>query len=79
MVDDRPHYDCTIEEAKATVQSFLPGDRQLVRVELVDVPSNKEGICSYLNQSGVNLGIGTVIRTWIGTPRGGLKEIQNGE
>ena len=77
--DDRPHYDTTMEEAKATVQSYVPDHRPLVRVELTDISITKEAICSYLNCSDANLGISTVLRTWYGTTRGGLKEIVNGE
>jgi hypothetical protein len=74
--DDRPHFDSTLDDARATIQSFVPSDRALVRVELVDIPVDKESIRQMLCDNHM---LGVVQRTWCGTARGGLKEIANGE
>ncbi len=47
-----------------------------VRVELVEIDTDKATLVLLLNKDPVNT---TVLRTWKVTPRGGLTEIENGE
>lgn len=49
--------------------------RLLARIELVEVPTDKEGVLELLNGSVPE----KVLRTWRLTSRGGLLEITNGE
>jgi hypothetical protein len=46
------------------------------RMELVDVPVDKAGVLALLRR---DLAFPDVIKTWALTPRGGLKDIPNGE
>jgi len=74
--DDKPHFDSTLQEAKQTVASYTETDRHLVRVELVDIDTDKHTLCIVLNGGEYHA---TVLRTWAVTPRGGLKEVTGGE
>jgi len=50
---------------------------QDARIELFDIPTDKEGVLALLSRAeGLTA---TVLRTWALTPRGGLKEVENGE
>jgi hypothetical protein len=57
---------------KAYDLHYLPS----LRIELVEVPTDKSSICRMLNNDAPEL---VALRTWCLTPRGGLKEINNGE
>lgn len=69
----RPQYVRTLKECvpaiKGTVEPLYMPD---VRVDLVDVQVDHEGVVHMLN----GVPVIKVLRTWRGTRRGGLKEIE---
>lgn len=51
-----------------------------VRIELFEIDTAKESMLNMLNTpNGDGETMGTVLRTWGLTPRGGLRELKNGE
>ena len=70
-------YDGTLSDAHATAKTLQP--RDAVRIELVEVPTDKEGILALLNRMETVTNTFTVERTWALTARGGLHEVPNGE
>ena len=46
------------------------------RIELVEFQTDKETLCNLLTGWGCEM---KVLRTWALTPRGGLREVANGE
>lgn len=72
--EEKPTYAGTMADAKAAIKTavengavYLPD----VRVTECEVQSDKEGLIFALNR----LPVMTRGRTWMGTPRGGLKEM----
>jgi hypothetical protein len=53
--------------------------RAAVRVELVDVPTDKAGVLALLNEDATARSAFQVERTWALNVRGGLREVPNGE
>lgn len=49
------------------------------RVELLEVPTDKGAIVSYLNGGGASIFGAAVLKTWALTDRGALREVPNGE
>jgi hypothetical protein len=47
-----------------------------LRIELIDVPTDKAAVCALLNGDIPEL---PALRTWKLTARGGLTEVENGE
>lgn len=66
----------TLGEAHASAKTMAGAER---RIELFDIPTHKEGICGLLNGFDEALMALKPLRTWAITPRGGLKEVPNGE
>lgn len=79
--DLHPVWTETLSEAHNQLRESGKGKPD-ARIELFDVPTDKAGVCALLNHGGNDaegsLGLGA-IRTWELTPRGGIKEVQNGE
>ena len=77
-----PAWEATLANAHEEARRFIKDgqDRNEVRIELFDVPTGKEDILTLLNGGSAvdDLGLGAQ-RTWAITPRGGLKEVPNGE
>lgn len=71
-----PHFDPTLDLAKATAKAFGVDQRFLIRVELVDIDTDKHTLCIILNDGEYDA---TVLRTWKLTARGALDEIANGD
>jgi hypothetical protein len=65
------------EEAKAMVKT-LPGCKDELRIELMDVPTDKASVLELLNGNDTGL-VGGPLRSWALTPRFGLKEVEVGE
>lgn len=63
------------EDAKKYMREMWPG----VRIELVEVPTDKEAILGYLNDGAGDSPGFKVLKTWALTDRGGLREVPNGE
>lgn len=78
-VDTNPttvlQFDGTLKDAHDSVKVIDKHRWPDIRVELVDVPADKERLLRLLNGDAVF----DVLRTWKLTPRGGLTEIANGE
>lgn len=75
--DAGPHFDETLEQAKQTATAYAGTDqRHLIRVELVDVDTDKHTLCIILNDGEYDA---KLLRTWRLTPRGALAEIENGD
>lgn len=66
-------YDGTLAEAGTHAKVLWP--RDAVRVELVEVAIDKEGVVALLNGTATPV----VERTWALTERGALREVENGE
>lgn len=71
------HHYGTLDDVKAYVRE-LSGvtERTGVTVDLVEVATDKANLLRLLNEEG-----GThsgALRSWVGTPRGGLKEVPAG-
>lgn len=74
-IDDDPRFQYvrTFKECLPTIkQSVVPMYMPDVRVHLIDVPTDHEGVVNMLN----GVPVIKVVRTWRGTRRGGLKEIE---
>lgn len=70
-------YRGTLTEAHAEMKRFPANNRGEARIELIDVGIDKEGVLNVLNLG--DKAFHPVLRTWLITERGGLKEIPNGE
>ena len=66
----------TLGDAHEVAKGYPIHERGWLRIELIDVPADKAGILALLQ--GYSLEDFTPIRTWALTPRGGLKEVENG-
>lgn len=69
------NHRATLAEAHAAAKGWP--EPRFVRIELIDVPSDKAGILALLQ--GYNLDDFAPVRTWALTARGGLREVANGE
>jgi len=74
-------YRATLAAAHAHVKcDHAKRDYPDLRIELVDVPSDKAGILCLLNgQPEFGTPVYEAIRTWAITGRGGIKSVANGE
>lgn len=70
-------YRGTLAEAHEVMRGFPKTNRDEARIELIDVEVDKEGVLKLLNQG--DKAWHTLVRTWLITERGGLKEVPNGE
>lgn len=67
----RERWCCKLDEAKASALRFT--DRHNVRIELVDLPTDKAAVVSMLNNGTIDGAM--VSREWRLSPRGALVEI----
>ena len=70
-------YEGTLSEAHVTAKALSP--RDAVRIELVEVPTDKEGVLALLNRLETVAQTFAVERTFALTVRGGLRDVPNGE
>lgn len=71
------HYVGTHGDARAYVKAQTTrDDRTSVIVDLVEIDTSKENLLRALNDDGGYQS--GALRCWIGTPRGGLKEVPAG-
>lgn len=69
----RERWWCKLDEAKASALRFE--DRHNVRIELVDLPTDKAAVVSMLNNGAPTIDGAMVSREWRLSPRGALVEI----
>jgi hypothetical protein len=74
---ERADYEGTLSDAHATAKALTP--RDAVRIELVEVPTDKEGVLALLNRPQTVTQTFAVEQTWALTARGGLRDVPNGE
>lgn len=67
----------TLAEAHTAAKGYAGWQRDYVRIELIDVPTDKAGVLALLQ--GHSLDDFQPVKTWKLTPRGGLREVPNGE
>ena len=65
----------TLGDAHANAKKFNTTSWHLIRIELLDVQTDKLGVVALMNHDPIT----KLLRTWCLTARGGLKEIENGE
>ena len=70
-------YAGTLTDAHADAKDLQP--RDAVRIELVDVPIDKEGVPALLNRPDTIAATFEIERTWALSARGGLREVANGD
>lgn len=71
------HYVATHQDAKDYVKAQTSRESRLqVTVDLVEIDTSKENLLRVLNNDGGYQS--GALRSWIGTPRGGLKEVAVG-
>jgi hypothetical protein len=75
--DEFPRWDGTLSEAHDTAKTLTAGDA--LRIELFDVWTDRDHLLDLLNGADANDIADGPKRTWMLTPRKGLKEIANGE
>lgn len=76
--DESPAWAGTLSDAHASLKlrQHMPD----ARIELFDVPTDKDGVLTLLSNRGVPACVAvSPMRTWALTPRGGLTEVPNGE
>lgn len=66
-------YVATFNEARKWAKTVSPMQRFDSEVRLVEVPTDKTSLLARLNDEGTE----TMLRVWIVTDRGGLKEIES--
>lgn len=71
-----PVYTGTLGDAHNIMRSYPATNRDEARIELIDLGTDKDALLHLLNAPPPPA---TAERTWIITPRGGLKEVANGE
>jgi hypothetical protein len=71
-----PDYRGTQHDAHTHAKSLSSDFWNDVRIELVDIPTDKDSLITLLNGEAVQ---DKVLRTWALTDRGGLREVPNGE
>jgi hypothetical protein len=75
--DSMSSWEGTLGEAHRGLKRH--SDMPEARIELFDIDTSKESLLQLLNYADVDdLGL-SAERTWVLTPRGGLKEVPNGE
>lgn len=78
-LNGEPDFASTMDGAKAIMKTADPAFRADVRIELVDVATDKESILVLLNGGGERADGTSVIskptKVWKGTARGGVVEI----
>lgn len=76
--DSMPEWEPTLAEAHARLKLKVGRD---ARIELIDVDTSKNGVLALLRGDMYSPMCATKgpLRTWALTPRGGLKEVANGE
>lgn len=77
--DYRARFECTMAEAHDYAKSTPKVSWSDIRVELLDMDTSKESVCSVLNGQLPGTPISMCIRTWSLTPRGALAIVANGE
>lgn len=70
-------YAGTLAQTHAEAKELHP--RDAVRIELVDVPIDKDSILAILNRPDTFVATFEVERTWALGARGGLRDVANGE
>lgn len=76
LMPDVSHFD-TLAAAHESAKGYSNHERGWLRIELIDVPTDKAGVLALLR--GYSPDDFKPVRTWALTPRGGLKEVANGE
>lgn len=74
--NSEPVYSGTLGDAHLIMRSYPVTNRDEARVELIDIGTDKDALLRILNSGPP---VADAERTWIITPRGGLKEVPNGE
>lgn len=75
--DLSPRWDATLGEAHKTAKTLTVSDA--LRIELFDVWTDKDHLLDLLNGADAKDVADGPLRTWMLTPRRGLKEVPNGE
>ena len=70
---DPDRWEGKLDDAKA-VALRSPGERADVRIELVDLPTDKAAVVSMLNNGAPSIDDAMVSRVWRLSPRGALVE-----
>ena len=70
-------YEGTLSDAHMYAKTLQP--RHAVRIELVEVPTDKEGVLALLNRLETVTATFGIERTYALTARGGLCDVPNGE
>jgi hypothetical protein len=75
--DLNPRYRGTVADAHDVMKTILKDLRTEARCELLDMLTDKASLIELLATGQPVLG--PVLRTWVVTDRGGMKEVPNGE
>ena len=72
-----PHFKCTVADAHDYAKTTPKVSWPEIRIELVDIETDKESVCAILNHEVPNMPM--PVRTWAMSPRGALVVVENGE